>query len=112
MPIVAIDYVQIAAPRGWEHAHPLLLADLFGLTEIDEPPALRLRGGVWFEVGKRQLHVGVAEPFTPARKAAWRCARCPRSSTSSPDSSGPAVLWSSAIKRFRACGASISRSLE
>jgi hypothetical protein len=31
---------------------------------------LRSRGGVWFALdGGGQLHVGVEEPFTPARKA-------------------------------------------
>lgn len=27
------------------------------------------RGGVWFQCGGQQLHVGVDEPFTPAGKA-------------------------------------------
>ena len=31
--------------------------------------ALRARGGVWFEAGAQQLHVGVEDGFQPARKA-------------------------------------------
>jgi hypothetical protein len=30
---------------------------------------LRSRGGCWFEVGSRQLHIGVEESFQPAAKA-------------------------------------------
>jgi predicted enzyme related to lactoylglutathione lyase len=27
------------------------------------------RGGLWFQCGQLQLHLGVEEPFSPARKA-------------------------------------------
>jgi catechol 2,3-dioxygenase-like lactoylglutathione lyase family enzyme len=30
---------------------------------------LRARGGCWFRTGSAELHVGVEEPFAPARKA-------------------------------------------
>jgi len=30
---------------------------------------LRSRGGCWFKVGPRQLHIGVEDPFQPAAKA-------------------------------------------
>jgi hypothetical protein len=37
---------------------------------VEKPEALRARGGVWFALGDgRQLHIGVEEGFTPARKA-------------------------------------------
>lgn len=39
------------------------------MTEVEKPQPLRARGGVWFQVGPQQLHVGVEEPFAPARKA-------------------------------------------
>jgi len=38
---------------------------VLGMREVEKPPALAARGGVWFE----QLHVGVEEGFAPARKA-------------------------------------------
>jgi hypothetical protein len=39
-------------------------------VEIEKPEPLRSRGGAWFTLeGGGQLHVGVEEPFTPARKA-------------------------------------------
>jgi predicted enzyme related to lactoylglutathione lyase len=43
---------------------------LLGLAEVEKPGQLRSRGGVWFALdGGRQVHVGVEEPFAPARKA-------------------------------------------
>ena len=65
MRIVGLDHVQVAAPPGCEDAARAFYGDLLGLTEIEKPPELAKRGGVWFE----HLHVGVEDPFTPARKA-------------------------------------------
>jgi catechol 2,3-dioxygenase-like lactoylglutathione lyase family enzyme len=69
MPVTDIDHVQIAAPRGCETEARRFFGDLLGLTEIEKPPQLRVRGGCWFRVGSRQLHIGVEEPFKPAVKA-------------------------------------------
>lgn len=43
--------------------------ELIGLVETAKPESLRGRGGVWFSLGAQQLHVGVEESFSPARKA-------------------------------------------
>lgn len=69
MSVVGLDHVQIAAPRGCEQEARRFFGELLGLTEMEKPEALRPRGGVWFKLGAQQLHVGVAEPFAPARKA-------------------------------------------
>src|SRR5262249_16375627 len=42
---------------------------LLGLEEVAKPEAIRARGGVWFRAGGQELHLGVEEPFAPARKA-------------------------------------------
>lgn len=67
--IRAIDHVQVAAPAGCEAAARAFYGDLLGLPELDKPPILAKRGGVWFAVGTQQLHVGVEAEFAPARKA-------------------------------------------
>ena len=67
--LAGIDHVQLAAPPGCEEAARAFFGDLLGLPEIEKPPALRARGGVWFGLGAQQLHVGVEEGFTPSRKA-------------------------------------------
>ncbi|MDR6716196.1 catechol 2,3-dioxygenase-like lactoylglutathione lyase family enzyme [Paenibacillus sp. 2003] len=40
-----------------------------GWTEIPKPEILRKRGGVWFECGRHQVHIGVQKDFIPATKA-------------------------------------------
>lgn len=42
---------------------------LLGLDEIEKPEPLRSRGGCWFRVGARQLHIGVEKSFQAAAKA-------------------------------------------
>ncbi len=65
----ALDHVQVAAPPGCEQQARAFYGELLGLTEIDKPESLRADGGVWFEVGSDQLHIGVEDAFSPARKA-------------------------------------------
>ena len=67
--LAGIDHVQLAAPPGCEDDARRFFGSLLGLEEVEKPPALRERGGVWFRVGGQQLHVGVDEGHTPARKA-------------------------------------------
>jgi ribosomal protein S18 acetylase RimI-like enzyme len=67
--IAGVDHVQVAAPPGGEDDARAFYGDLLGLAELPKPERLRPRGGVWFAVGEEQLHVGIEEPFAPARKA-------------------------------------------
>jgi catechol 2,3-dioxygenase-like lactoylglutathione lyase family enzyme len=69
VPEVSLDHVQIAAPAGCEAAARCFFGQLVGLAEVEKPAPLRDRGGVWFALGRRQLHVGVEADFEPARKA-------------------------------------------
>ena len=64
-----IDHVQLAAPAGCEDAARRFFGELLGLEELEKPVSLRRRGGVWFQLGAQQLHVGVEDDFAPARKA-------------------------------------------
>ncbi|QEC50856.1 glyoxalase [Baekduia soli] len=67
--VTDLDHVQVAAPPGCEAEARRFYGGLLGLAEIAKPEPLRDRGGVWFAVGGRALHVGVEDPFTPAAKA-------------------------------------------
>jgi len=71
MPIIRLDHVQVAAPRreGVEDEARAFYGGLLGMVEIEKPDALKANGGVWFSTGTGELHVGIEEPFSPARKA-------------------------------------------
>ena len=67
--ITGIDHVQVAAPAGCEADARRFYGELLGLAEIEKPESLRARGGAWFRCRGQELHVGVADPFSPAAKA-------------------------------------------
>jgi catechol 2,3-dioxygenase-like lactoylglutathione lyase family enzyme len=67
--VIGFDHVQLAAPPGCEDAARAFYGRLLGMEELPKPEAIRGRGGVWFRAGEQELHIGVEEPFTPARKA-------------------------------------------
>jgi len=69
MRVLGIDHVQVAAPPGCEADARAFYGDLLGLEELPKPEPLAARGGCWFRAGKQELHVGVEDPFAPARKA-------------------------------------------
>jgi catechol 2,3-dioxygenase-like lactoylglutathione lyase family enzyme len=69
MTITGIDHVQVAAPPGCEDEARAFYGELLGLEELPKPEALAARGGCWFRAGGQELHVGVEDPFAPARKA-------------------------------------------
>ncbi|MCM3573556.1 MULTISPECIES: VOC family protein [Mesobacillus] len=65
----AVDHVQLAAPKGSEEQARRFFGELLGFEEIEKPAELKKRGGAWFKFGLCQIHVGIEEPFIPARKA-------------------------------------------
>jgi catechol 2,3-dioxygenase-like lactoylglutathione lyase family enzyme len=69
MAVTGIDHVQVAAPAGCEAEARAFYGGVLGMEELPKPEALAARGGCWFAAGAQELHVGVEEPFTPARKA-------------------------------------------
>lgn len=64
-----IHHVQLACPPGSEPALRAFYTGVLGFAEIDKPPVLAARGGVWFRGHGIELHLGVEEDFRPARKA-------------------------------------------
>jgi catechol 2,3-dioxygenase-like lactoylglutathione lyase family enzyme len=67
--LTGIDHVQLAAPPGCEEDARRFYGALLGLEELEKPEPLRARGGTWFACGAQQVHVGVEQEFSPARKA-------------------------------------------
>jgi catechol 2,3-dioxygenase-like lactoylglutathione lyase family enzyme len=72
---VRIHHVQLAIPRGGEDTGRRFYAEGLGLTEVDKPADLVGRGGCWFRgfdadgAVTVEVHLGVEDPFAPARKA-------------------------------------------
>ena len=69
MRISGIDHVQVAIPADGEDVARAFYGALLGMEEVEKPPALAARGGCWFVSGAAELHLGVEDPFAPARKA-------------------------------------------
>lgn len=67
--VLGIDHVQVAIPAGSEEQCRAFYVRLVGLCELDKPPQLAERGGIWVQAGAQQLHCGVEKNFQPARKA-------------------------------------------
>jgi catechol 2,3-dioxygenase-like lactoylglutathione lyase family enzyme len=70
-----LHHVQVACAPGAEDAARRFYAEGLGLSEVDKPEDLRARGGAWFRAHAEdgsvaaEVHVGVEDPFRPARKA-------------------------------------------
>ena len=64
-----LHHVQLAMPAGREDEARGFFVDVLGMTEIEKPPVLAARGGAWFRGGGVEIHLGVEDPFAPARKA-------------------------------------------
>jgi catechol 2,3-dioxygenase-like lactoylglutathione lyase family enzyme len=67
--LTGIDHVQLAIPAGGEADARAFYGGLLGLAEVPKPAALTGRGGCWFAAPGVAIHLGVEEPFAPARKA-------------------------------------------
>ncbi len=70
-----LHHVQVACLPGEEAGARRFYGEGLGLTEVSKPAALAGRGGCWFrsydDAGTvvAEIHVGVEDPFVPARKA-------------------------------------------
>jgi catechol 2,3-dioxygenase-like lactoylglutathione lyase family enzyme len=59
--IRGIHHVQLTVPKGCEDKAREFYCDCLGLQEIAKPARLVARGGLWLQVGDRQVHVGVED---------------------------------------------------
>ncbi|MFG2328479.1 glyoxalase [Streptomyces sp. NPDC048604] len=64
-----LHHVQLAIPAGAEDLCRQFWGEVMGMTELEKPPVLAARGGCWFRGGGLEVHLGVEQDFSPARKA-------------------------------------------
>ena len=69
MPLTGLHHVQVACPAGSEDDLRAFYGGVLGMGEVPKPPVLAARGGVWFRSGQAEIHCGVEDGFSPARKA-------------------------------------------
>lgn len=89
--LLPIHHVQLAIPAGAEPRCREFWGGVLAMTELIKPEPLQARGGCWFRGGGLEVHLGVEEPFAPARKAhpGFSCRGCSRWRTGSPRS----IIW-------------------
>lgn len=66
---LGLDHVQVAAPPNSENEASSFYGDILGMEPIAKPLALQKNGGVWFQCGSHQLHIGIKEDFEGEAKA-------------------------------------------
>jgi catechol 2,3-dioxygenase-like lactoylglutathione lyase family enzyme len=71
MTVLGIDHVQLAIPPGGEAEERAraFYAGPLALVEVAKPEAMRARGGMWFQAGPVQLHLGIEPDMRPSGKA-------------------------------------------
>ncbi len=63
MTILGLHHAQITIPKGAEDEARHFYCSVLGLPEIEKPDALKDHGGLWLQVGDRQVHVGTEDGF-------------------------------------------------
>lgn len=56
--IKSINHVQVTIPFGDEQKAREFYGGVLGLMELEKPENLKANGGIWFQLGAIQVHVG------------------------------------------------------
>ena len=62
-PFQELDHIQLAMPATWKTSDACFYRDLLGMSEVQKPPELVERGGVWFRSDTVFVHIGVDSTF-------------------------------------------------
>ncbi|MDF9277763.1 glyoxalase [Arthrobacter sp. EH-1B-1] len=66
---LGLHHVQLALPPGGEDDCRKFYVGVLGLTEVEKPPVLAARGGLWVRADSLEIHLGVEADFRPQKKA-------------------------------------------
>lgn len=64
---LGIHHVQVTYPPGEDARARAFYGEVLGLRELPKPEPLASRGGMWFELGGQQLHLGLEAGVERAR---------------------------------------------
>lgn len=59
--IIGIHHAQITIPKGKEKEARDFYCGVLGLKETPKPQSLQGRGGLWLQVGDKQVHIGTED---------------------------------------------------
>jgi len=65
----SLHHVQLAIPAGTEDEARAFWVGLLGFVELQKPPVLAARGGLWVRADALEIHLGAEQEFAPARRA-------------------------------------------
>jgi catechol 2,3-dioxygenase-like lactoylglutathione lyase family enzyme len=68
--IKTLDHIQLTIPKASEELAKKFYTGILGLAEIDKPEVLKSSGGVWYKAGQIELHLGIDENHTTAKRKA------------------------------------------
>lgn len=66
---LGLHHTQITIPEGGEERARDFYVGILGLVEVQKPPELAKRGGMWARSERLEIHLGIETPFRPATKA-------------------------------------------
>jgi catechol 2,3-dioxygenase-like lactoylglutathione lyase family enzyme len=56
-----LSHINVTMPKDGEELARSFYGGLLGLPELPKPEVLRVRGGVWFDAGGRDVHISVED---------------------------------------------------
>jgi catechol 2,3-dioxygenase-like lactoylglutathione lyase family enzyme len=65
--IVGLDHSFLTIQDGGEDAARRFYGEVLGLEEIQRPEGLQRSGGVWFQAGGQELHLGTDDAHLPPK---------------------------------------------
>ncbi|MED2973502.1 MULTISPECIES: VOC family protein [unclassified Fictibacillus] len=67
--IKGIHHVQLCIPPGEEERARDFYTGVLGFSEIEKPESLKKNGGLWYQAGNQELHIGVENPESSKGKS-------------------------------------------
>ena len=70
MTVLGLDHVQLAYPPGGEADARRFYGEILGFIEIEKPLDMQARGGMWWQAGPIQIHLGLEPGMRASAKDA------------------------------------------